>query len=323
MKKILTVLCLLACVVTNAQTDSVKVSDTGIRSNFQKNNGRVFLSRDQGDTWQRVDSGFPENESINAWATSGTRIIAATDEHGVYISEDGLKSWHPMNNGLPENLRILALISHQNLLVAGSYLQGVYVSSNEGDSWEPMNRGLKGMSIRSLYSAGNRLMAGTDEGIYISQDDGSWSKQMNGVQVNAFAFVNNTLYAATNLGALQSHDLGRTWSWAWQDTGAVFDFAVNGSKLVSFTSNKRVYETTSAGTYWVNLGKNHFTPPSTFRITTSSGEQLIYPWKNVFKSLRNNTPFRSDGLPAETSFMKILATPYGILVGVGFNGNGC
>jgi hypothetical protein len=52
-----------------------------------------------------------------------------------------------------------------------------------------------------------------------------------------------------------------------------------------------------------------------FRITPASPPVLLTPWKNVFRSLRENRPFRNIGLPADMSFNNILVTPFGILVG--------
>ena len=126
------------------------------------------------------------------------------------------------------------------------------------------------------------------------------------------------MFAAANQGALRSQDFGKTWSWVWK-RGVIFGFAVKGSNLVSFSSADHVYEGWNEGTHWINLRTN-FTPPVIFRVTPSSGVKLIYPWENVFRSLRNKEAFHSDGLPSNGSFMEILETPYGILVGSSFNG---
>jgi hypothetical protein len=316
MRNYLVIILILANTITYAQTATT---------------GRIFLSHDQGDSWERADNGFPENGSINSWVVSGTKVIAGTEDHGIFISEDGLKTWHSSNKGLPDNLKVNAVVVHKNLLLAGSYIYGVFVSYDEGATWRSFNRGLEKSkltnpwqrmpfvsSIRCFYSIGNKLLTGTDGGIYSLEDDGSWTNEFQEAQINAFTTIGNNLYAGTNQGALRSQDAGKTWSWIWKK-GAIFGFAAKGSNLVSFASADHIYEGWNEGTSWINLNTN-FAPPVTFHITPSSGAKLIYPWENVFRSLRNKEPFRSNGLPDNASFMEILETPFGILVGVSFDG---
>lgn len=311
MKTCLTILALLICGITNAQNDSVQTDK-------ETNRGRIFLSNDQGDTWRRMDTGFPENGTVTSWAIAGTTVVAGTSEHGIYISEDGLKSWHRSNKGLPQDLQINALIVYKNLLIAGSYLQGAFASVDEGNSWQPFSRGLDKLSIRCFYTVGNKLLVGTDAGIYSYEDDASGMKLVNGAQINAFTSIGNNIFAATNLGALRSPDSGRTWVWSSRG-GAMFELASSGSNLYSVTSSTSVSQSLDMGKYWIPLSTN-FTPPTTFKITPASGLLLIHPWKKVFRSLRNNEPFRYDGLPANTSFTEVLETPYGILVAASYNG---
>jgi hypothetical protein len=39
--------------------------------------GRIYLSKDQGGSWLRMDNGFPAEGSVNALALMGTTVFAA------------------------------------------------------------------------------------------------------------------------------------------------------------------------------------------------------------------------------------------------------
>lgn len=308
MKTLLSVIVLvLTSAIGYSQNDSVHFVDSGV----------IFLSRDGGDTWLQSDRGFPVEGAVNAFALSGKRIVAGTESHGIYISDDGSKHWWPSNKGLPRAVHIKALAVHDNLLFAGTVMNGIYVSADDGSSWKPVGPGLDFSTVRCLHSTGNRLFAGTDTGIYNQQEDGTWAQVARGFQVNEFTSLNGDIFAATNFGAWRSSDSGKTWSHLWKNK-TFFNIAAFNNQLISFTSDDQILTASSAGESWFVLDKNFNN--HTFRITPSSGSLLISQWKNVFNSLRNNQPFRGEGLPSDRSFQKILVTPFGILVAVGNSG---
>lgn len=282
--------------------------------------GKIFLSRDRGDSWLAVDARFPEDANINSWILSSSAVIAVTEEHGVYISDDGLKTWHSSNSGLPAGIKIKSIVNHKNYLFIGTVLFGVYVSTNQGASWKPSSAGLPGISVRAFYSSGNRLIAGTDSGVFISDNNGGiWTGVMYGTQVNSFTQLNGSLFAATSRGVLRSQDLGKSWEWAWSGR-AMFNIAAEGKSLISVDPGRltdRPMIGSEDGTSWVYLDSNF--SRYTFRITPKSLPIAISPWKNKLNALINNTAFPERDLP-EGSFGTILETPYGILITMNVNG---
>jgi len=285
-----------------------------------QSDGRIFLSRDQGESWVRADRGFPVDESVNAMVLSDNHVVLATEEHGIIISDDGLKSWHTSSNGIG-NQKVKALLVYQNLILAGTSANGVFISYNQGISWVASSRGLGAdLTIRCFLGNESSILVGTDNGIYISHDLGkTWVVTMHGVQLNTFTEADGKIFAATNLGALRSTDFGKTWSWIWKER-AVLNLALEGNRLITFDIPfGKIYIGVDYGTFWMPS----FDLPYTqliFRITPASSPLLISTWKNEFKSLRTTRTFRYDGLPEKKSFSKILVTPYGILVAVSADG---
>ncbi|HMX28677.1 MAG TPA: Ig-like domain-containing protein, partial [Blastocatellia bacterium] len=58
---------------------------------------------------------------------------------------------------------------------------GIYVSENNGASWRQLE-GLRGFTIRALLPRQQRIFAGTENGVYVSDDNGaSWRRAGNGL----------------------------------------------------------------------------------------------------------------------------------------------
>jgi len=131
---------------------------------------------------------------IGTAGDEATAVLAATGA-GVYRSDDGGRSWRPANRGLPGTkapagtsdlaVRRLARGGARGTVWAAS-LRGVYFSADAGEHWQPRNRGLPGADPFTGFSAtrvddvavvggrreGQRLLAATDTGLYLSDDGG-------------------------------------------------------------------------------------------------------------------------------------------------------
>jgi hypothetical protein len=292
--------------------------------------GNVYVSKDEGDSWVRNDTGLPADISVNAWVLSGDVVTLSSEKYGIYTSYDGLKTWQAATGkGLPKGVRIKTLVNHNHMLFAGSYQHGVYASNDIGNTWKKCSEGIANISVRALYSQKGALYAGTDTGIFRSQDNGQhWTQvtqggmQVNaftswqGMQVNAFTAGNGTLYAATHAGALRSED-GVRWTWSWKGK-ALFNVSAGDGKIAFMGDTGEVYACTAGTDNWV-IFDSPFSQ-QTFRITPASGPLLVAPWRKTFRSIREHGVFRHDGLPENRAFNQILVTPFGVLVAAGNDG---
>lgn len=277
------------------------LSATGF-SQQEKIKTGVFLTTDQGETWKPASAGLPEDADISSWAvTRNNTIVITTLNYGFFRSFDG-KSWERISKGLPKDILTSTIAVHGSTLFIGSYDKGIFLSRDHGNTWNTSSTGIDNLSIRCFYSQDNTLFAGTDKGIYASANDGiSWAHVTGNMQVNDFREVNGVLIAGTNPGTLRSEDRGRTWDWVWSGN-ALLALATDSVQVSSMGDGNRVDKDQTSDA------------SSTFRITPASPPVLLAPWKNVFRSLRENRPFRNTGLPTDMRFNNILVTPYGILV---------
>jgi hypothetical protein len=297
------------------QTDSVQ---TGSNRPSQLETG-VFLTTDQGETWKPADTGLPKDSKVSGWVVArNNSIFLASVNYGIFKSSDG-KSWSSCGAGLPKGALPSTIAIHDNVLFVGSYGKGVFSSNDYGNTWKTSGNGIDDLAVHCFYSQDNKLFAGTDRGIYTSENYGiSWTHVTGTMHVNEFREADGVLFASTNHGALRSEDRGKNWSWAWSGS-PLFALATDGGKVFSLGEANRIYGGQITDQKW--FMPDVFLSSYTFRITPASPPILLPPWKNVFRSLRENRPFENTGLPVDMSFDNLLVTPFGILVAR--KGGGC
>ncbi len=114
--------------------------------------GGIFISNDDGATWNEADSGVT-NRDIVALAASGSEIIAGTFQYPNYP---------PESTG------------------------GIFISEDMGAHWILSNSGLTNDDIGALYSYNSELFAGTDQGLFLSTDSGqTWTDVSAGTQADS------------------------------------------------------------------------------------------------------------------------------------------
>ncbi|MBE0712222.1 MAG: hypothetical protein IH583_07545, partial [Candidatus Aminicenantes bacterium] len=88
--------------------------------------GGIYLSKDNGATWARTNSGLPENVSVSCLLVSGADLFAGTFHHGAFVSADNGMSWTSVGTGWPAETYCLCLAVHGGYLFGGSPDKGVW-----------------------------------------------------------------------------------------------------------------------------------------------------------------------------------------------------
>jgi photosystem II stability/assembly factor-like uncharacterized protein len=153
--------------ITAAIIDSNSAGGINI---FAGTNGSgIFLSTDNGITWNSLHNGIPTMTTIYALAFSGTNLFAAAG-YIVYSSSDNGMSWSPtgLNTYVTsEYTYITSLVtssrgSKSSTIFAGSNSLGVFASTDNGVTWQSANLGLSNLGICSLAVSELYLFAGTN-----------------------------------------------------------------------------------------------------------------------------------------------------------------
>lgn len=209
----------------------------------------LYLSTDWGQNWVPFAQGLPEQASLSKLVENEDKLYLATDYQGVYSLNRGSSQWEARNNGLPKNLDINSLAVRGDFLAIGTYHGKVFTSKDGGQHWRKPIFNFMGGSVRALYFHEDWLIAGTDNGIYRSADEGmSWQQTGDLIQVNDITCFNGRLYAARRDGILVSDDAGKTWAIAFNESTATQFMQADGKLYARLIADK--YIRSKNGTFW-------------------------------------------------------------------------
>ncbi len=156
----------------------------------------------------------------------GGRLLLGTDGAGVLRSEDRGRTWSESNQGFSERFvnRLLPDPGSRRLLAAvwGDRLTGgVYVAASSEGPWTRLGPGIEGREVLALALAGDDVLAGTDDGLYLfTSPAGVWRRlpmapggfDLHPRVNDVAALQESTFLAATSLGLLRSTDRGVSWT---------------------------------------------------------------------------------------------------------------
>jgi photosystem II stability/assembly factor-like uncharacterized protein len=119
----------------------------------------------------------PQDRPLLALASDpsdGRVVLVGTAAGEIYRSADGGHSWRLARSGLGRGVAALAFSPFKpGLVLAGTRGSGIWRSSDGGVSWQPQ-AGTESRSARSFSFTKSLALAGTDQGILVSRDLGSW-----------------------------------------------------------------------------------------------------------------------------------------------------
>ncbi|MFI5204693.1 MAG: T9SS type A sorting domain-containing protein [Flavobacteriales bacterium] len=168
----------------------------------------VHVSSDFGDNWTPISNFQPEPTNFYypeicamAVSASNSQVLMAARrpryEYGfystLYRTANGGASWQNITTGLPDSLYFTAVdISHDNPNIAWVSCAGfspgnkVFKTSNGGTSWQNISSNLPDLPVNVIKqipgSAVHGLLAGTDVGLYYTDDTSSgWIPWSNGL----------------------------------------------------------------------------------------------------------------------------------------------
>jgi photosystem II stability/assembly factor-like uncharacterized protein len=171
----------------------------------------VFLSRDSGETWQRVTpAGDSELRNFDSLAIDPRNplIIYAGTFHLPWKTTDGGEHWSAIHAGMIDDSDVLSLATDADnpRRIFASACSGIYRSDDAGATWEKLE-GIPYASrrtpvIRQDAAHSAILYAGTTEGLWKTADAGaSWRR------VSSRSWVINSLVILPMEGGHESRVL--------------------------------------------------------------------------------------------------------------------
>jgi photosystem II stability/assembly factor-like uncharacterized protein len=105
--------------------------------------------------------------------SNSQRLIAGNSEGTLLRSSDGAATWTSVHTGKPALTTIAFSPFNSGLVLAGTRGSGGLVSRDGGSTWA-VAMGLEGRQVRVFSFSLTIIAAGTDKGVFISQDGSSW-----------------------------------------------------------------------------------------------------------------------------------------------------
>lgn len=225
----------------------------------------------------------------------------AWNRGGVMRTTDGAALWVPSGAGLTHTVVEALVRTPGGVLLAGTP-RGVFRSHDAGLTWTPSFTSLDVGGVLSLASdlTGNRLYAGTGEGLLLSTNAGAdWFSESGGLgsrMISAIAHTapSGTLLAGTaGAGVFRSTNAAASWKTANGGLGnlVINAFAVHplNDAILYVATDGGVFRSTNNGTSWrgANAGLTTKKTQALALDPTAPGTLYAGTTRGVFKSVND------------------------------------
>lgn len=155
--------------------------------------------------------------------SNNQHVIAGTSDGSILRSNDGASSWTVAHSGRAAVTSVAFSPLTAGLVFAGTHGGGALMSKDGGATWSNVS-GLEGRTVRVFAFALALFAAGTDQGVYLSEDGATWTRSsLNNRNINSLAVEaihtpvrlvagTDTQPSGGSLVLFQSVDSGGTWT---------------------------------------------------------------------------------------------------------------
>jgi photosystem II stability/assembly factor-like uncharacterized protein len=200
-------------------------------------------------------------------------VLAGNSAGSLFRSTDGGSTWTSVHAGTAVVTTIAFSPLKAGLVLAGTHGGGALVSHDGGQTWSPVV-GLERRTVRAFGFALTVTVAGTDHGVYSSQDAVSWlpaglsDRNINSLAVEAIhapvhlvAGTDSTTSSA-GLQLFQSNDAGLSWTPFSPPVSGTFAVKLAAGPLPPTGNIRPLLLGTNAGLFESNDNGGSFTPLS-------------------------------------------------------------
>lgn len=279
----------------------------------------IYRSTDLGKTWSSFAAGIPTEATLSGIIQADHKLYVTTDYHGIFWSIDGQNDWQPLAPGQLRGLDINGIEVEKNKLVIGTLKGGILVSPDGGNTWSPSKTDLSQVPVRAFIKSQGQLYAGTDAGIFWSDDMGdTWSHVFGDYQILGFTSLRDKLYAATQNGALVCQGAPSDWQVIYEGD-ALHDIGNDGQFVYAMTIGQQLLKTENDGATWINAQSGIGRPANfyTNELQHVGSDIFSAQWIGIYHSSDHGNNWRQlSGLPDSTAFSTLEITDFGIIAGI-------
>jgi len=212
----------------------------------------IYSTSDNGKTWNPAIQGLPNDTKASFFEKKGNEIVFGTENKGLFITKNDRQKWKDIGEKLPSK-KINALYISGNEIYTGLYNEGIFVTKNSGESWQSLNRGLPNLKVQAILKRKNEIFVGTDIGIFKTKYDLiNWKSKYNGLQILSLQEINGKIIAGSSQGVLLSNDNGETWK-TIHNEGALHYTSVVGKRMFALYISGDVFMSEDFGSTWIKF----------------------------------------------------------------------
>jgi photosystem II stability/assembly factor-like uncharacterized protein len=195
----------------------------------------IFRSLNNGSSWSASNSGLSSLDVRSIAISETNDIYAAIFDVGVFMSTNNGSNWTNISNGFVGISNVNCLATCDNFVFAGLNIWNppVITSNDYGTTWKIGTNGLNGHSIITLKTIGNSVLAGLNDGVFYTNNNGDvWNNMCQGLpfaEVTCIGRDDSCVYAGV-------HGHG-----VWKRPLSDFAIDFTGSKIIDLSSNLEVY----------------------------------------------------------------------------------
>jgi len=252
--------------------------------------GGIFISNDNGDSWQLKSNGLNASSSRYLSFDNDETLYAASFLNGVHRTTDYGKTWELIVNGITEFSQISVFATKDNYVITGTQ-DGYFVSTNRGDNWQ-QGTGFIGKTIYKIEEdlKGNWYFAIWGDPLSRSTDTGaSWVTAINEFVFSIAVDSSGNIFAGTNSGRIyKSTDNGE--SWFYSDNGiitgsTIMDIAVSPSGRVMYagTYGNGIFKSENEGENWVDASQGGLEQKAVFSIGVRNDKEIFASIYNEYE----------------------------------------
>ena len=276
----------------------------------------VWISKDSGDDWKKIDSNpiptvaeLPTVDSLAIDPRNPNTIFAGTWWR-AFKSTDSGKNWRLIRNGMIDDSDVFAITidSKDPDHIIASACSGIYESKNNGEMWTKVN-GIPSQSRRTRDIVQNPAIPGT---IYAATTEGFWMTTNGGrswaltsrrdLEINSIAVhpdePNRIFIGTNNYGVMVSNDGGKNFVPTNDNFTSRFTYSITPdierpNRLYATTQNTTTgggffYLSNDGGNSWQQAKSLDISRISPFAVIQDRADtNILYLATNVglFKSL--------------------------------------
>ncbi len=199
--------------LTDRRTQAVRHDPANPQRVLAGTTGGLFESTDGGKSFRRLSQELVVN-TLTFDPRDPSVLLVGTETDGVLRSEDGGRTLRESNVGLAE-----ARVSAVAQTASGTVVVARAADGGSGGLWRLDPRTGEAFrlastppsTVRALLASGERLLAGTPDGLFVSDGPDAPFSRVLGDGVLGLTAGDGRAFAATETGVFASRDGGRSW----------------------------------------------------------------------------------------------------------------